>query len=255
MSAKRRALGMFILLGWLGTAFSPVWGCLRPTLDARGIQWSQYIVKATFQSMGDLRNLGNTEWQYRIYTFQVDEVLDSTIGLIRPISVVRFVGPMDTRSGPCALSLTKDQIGKSFFLLLRREADVNWSDNPADADPRTADLHHLNSYLIVNIQSSDDLDADGVADLKHQISDVRAAEGQFVAVDAQTQATVLANAADATEAQDAEHALLEMGFKAADTIKAVEQGVSAQGQIPLKRVVDAISPPPIVDESSATTRP
>jgi hypothetical protein len=255
MSAKLRALGVIVVLGWVGMAFSSVWGCLRPTLDARGIEWSQLIVKGTFRSVGEAQNLGNAGWQYRIYIFQINEVLDGSAGVNGQISVVRFVGPMDTRSGPCAQSLTKDQIGKSFYLLLRRQENVSWSENPSDADPRTAELHQLNAYLIVNIQSSDDLDADGVADLKHQISDVRSAEAQFVAADAQTQATVLANAADATEAQEAEHALLEMGFKAADTIKAVEKGASAEGQIPLKRVVDAISPPSIVEESSATTRP
>jgi hypothetical protein len=255
MSTRYRRKGLLIAVAWLASAIFPALGCLRETLDARAIQWSQLIVKATFNSVTPPQNLGNEGWQYRIYTFTTNEVLDGSAAANDTIAVVRFMGPQYTRTGPCAQTLTDQQVGKSFVLLLRKEQDLPWSTLPTNIDQRTPALHDRHAFVLVNIQSGDDLDADGMADLKRQIADVRAAEAAFNPADAQVQANVLANAADATEAQEAEHALLEMGPKALTVIQAAAAQAPPAGQTRLTRIAQAVSPPSIVDETAGTTRP
>jgi hypothetical protein len=253
--ARMRQSGLFTAFLFLGLFNSSARAGLRETIDARAIQWSNLIVRATFTSVAKAQPLGNSGWEYRVFNFKVDEVLDGKPDAGDLISVIHFKGPQPTHTGPSGQHLGDEQIGKSFVMLLHHEKDLPWSDSAQDSDPRTPALHDLHGFILVSIQSSDDFDADALADLKHQISDVRAAEAQFNPDDAKTEAGVLAEAADATEEQEAEHALLEMGPKAADAVKMAAAQADEPGKSKLLSLVKRISPPAILDDPAAATRP
>jgi hypothetical protein len=84
-----------------------------------------------------------------------------------------------------------------------------------------------------------------LADAKYTISSTRQAEAQFNAVDAKLQVQTLINAADDTEQDQAEHAIMEMGPKA---LAVLNQALSAADDVAkarLQKVIDAVSPPTI----------
>ncbi|MGA3066196.1 MAG: hypothetical protein ABSF29_05035 [Tepidisphaeraceae bacterium] len=247
---KRRFAALAALLIAL-TGFAGVSrACLRELLDARAIQWSTSIVQAKLISIGTAQALdGPTTrpdaWTYLTYTFQISDVFDGP-DLTAPIQVIRFQGPQETRSNPCGQTFDQQSLGKAYVLMLRSESDVPWSDQPTDVDPRTPALHALGAYVLVHIESSADLGKDGLADLRQQIADTRAAEVQFSADQARTQATTLATAADDTEADQAEQALLAMGIKAIPIIQEVQKGATDLGKTQLQRVIDTLAVPAIV---------
>jgi hypothetical protein len=88
-----------------------------------------------------------------------------------------------------------------------------------------------------------DFTADAADDLKHTIADVRAAEAQMSMDEARTQAITLAGAADETESAQAEHALLDMGYKALPAIIAVCDSSDQAGRIRLAPVIHDLSLP------------
>jgi hypothetical protein len=225
-------------------------GCLRELLDARAIQWSSLIVQGKLISIGTPQPMGSgtthpTDWTCQIYTFQVSDVFDGpdTTGQVQ---VIRFIGPEETRSDPCGQDLDEKSLGKAFVLMLRPESQVSWSNQAGDIDPRTSQIHDLGAYLLVHLESSSDLGRDGLADLRRQIADTRAAEAQFSSDQARVQANTLATAADETEADQAEQALEAMGIKAAHIVREVQQGASDAAKARLQRVIDAIAVPAIV---------
>jgi hypothetical protein len=55
----------------------------------------------------------------------------------------------------------------------------------------------------------------------------------------------LINAADDTEQDQAEHAILEMGPKALPTLKQLLSGADDVARVRLQKVIDALSPPAI----------
>jgi hypothetical protein len=226
--------------------------CLRATLDARAVQWSTLIVQAKLSAVGPLKDLSAAStrqsihaWRYQTYQFEVLFVLDGSGEVGQTVTTVRFIAPdASGDSSECGQSLTTDQMGKTFVLLLRPEADVPWST--AADDPRTAQIHDLKAFMVVHLEGADDLGADGLADLKNTISDTRTAESQFNPAQAKIQALALAQAADDTEADQAEHTLLEMGPKALDAIQSVLTTTTTDvGKARLTRVIKAISPGPI----------
>jgi hypothetical protein len=230
------------------------WGSLRDLLDARAIQWSTLIVQGKLASIDTNQPLGSTTtqpsgWTYKIYTFDVTNVFD---GSDKPqqVQVIRFIGPESTRTDP-GLELSHRTLGKSYVLMLRPESLTRWSDSPDDSDPRTDDLHALNAYILVHLELSDDLGPDGIADLRHQIADTRAADSQFSPEQARLQARTLARAADETEADQAEQTLENMGYRAIASIEHVMKSVSETGKARLQRVLNAIQVPPIVRSPSS----
>jgi hypothetical protein len=227
--------------------------CLRTTLDSRAIQWSTLIVQARLTSVAPIADLTGAStkasphaWRYQTYIFNTSTVLDGSAEPAGNITVIRFVAPdAPTDSSECAQDLTTEQLGKSFVLLLLPESTLSWTSNPSDPDPRTAQIHALKAFIIVHLESADDLGLDGLADLKSTISDTRSAEAQVTSQQARTQAIALSQAADGTEADQAEHTLLEMGPKALDAIKSVLAGASDIGRARLARVIKAITPTPL----------
>lgn len=227
------------------------WGCLRELLDARAIEWSSSIIQAKLIAIGSPQGTGTATsqpaWTYQVFTFQVSDVFDGP-DETGQVQVVRFIGPEETRSDPCGQELTHQSLGKAFVLMLRLESQTGWSKSHNDRDPRTSQVHALKAFVFVHMESSDDLGSDGIADLRRQIADTRAAESQFSADDAKTQAGALANAMDDTEADEAEQALEGMGYRVQGAVEDVMSGVGETGKERLQRVLNAISVPAIVRE-------
>ncbi|HTW93893.1 MAG TPA: hypothetical protein VMD30_03800 [Tepidisphaeraceae bacterium] len=223
--------------------------CLRDTIDARGIQWSTLIVDARLISVGDQTPLASP-FSYRVYQFQITQTFDGK-AQGKQISVIKFFSPQGNGSPVCGM-LTPDAVGQSFVLLLRPEADVPMGG--AKDDPRTPKVHALHAFTIVYMAAQSDLGSSGIDDLKGQISDTRQAEAAVTNDAATLQAQTLAGAADDTEADQAEQALEEMGFKALPAIKKVYDSADASGKDRLKPAIDALSLPsmPVEQDTSAS---
>jgi hypothetical protein len=232
------------------------WGCLRGTLDDRAVQWSSLIVTAKLTTLGTPGTLGATSrpsdataGSYQILDFIVSSALDGKASVGDHLSVIRFMAGGDAaKASACDEDLTPDKIGKGFLLLLRPEADLDWHAGSAGDDPRTDLLHQAKAYAIVHIDSLDEIGADGLADAKYTVTTTRAAEAQFNADDAKTQAETVVNAADDTEEQQAEHALTEMGPKALPVIKAEIAKADEDGKAKLAKIVTQLMPPGLGDE-------
>src|SRR5438552_11636574 len=98
---------------------NPVRGCLRATIDERAVQWASAIVEAKLAQAGDTVDLGLTPAQsYRIYIFEVLDVLDGPAKSRDKIDVLRLIGGVEEASA-CAVQLDAKSTDKSFVLLLR----------------------------------------------------------------------------------------------------------------------------------------
>ncbi|MGD0461003.1 MAG: hypothetical protein ABSB74_00800 [Tepidisphaeraceae bacterium] len=242
----------------LAVVSRPSMACLRDTLDDRAVQWSKLIVVAKLSRIhrpvpltppatppaDDSPSLSVTSLQ--LYDFEVTAALDGTKKPGDSVSIIRFLMEPDTQANSvCGQQLTTAQIDKSFLLLLRPEADLRWSDSKIRPDPRTTQVHNLKAFAVVHLESMDDLGAEGLADAKYTISSTRQAEAQFSADDAKVQVQTLINAADDTELDQAEHALLEMGPKSLHMLNHALSAVNDVGRARLQKVIDAVSPPTI----------
>ena len=185
--------------------------------------------------------------QFQTYDFEVTASYDGPGKVGDKIRVIRFIlGPDSAKSSICGQAFTHSQVGKSFLLLLRPEADLLWSDRSGDPDPRTPELHALKAFVVVHLESAYDLGADGLEDAKYTISSTRAAEAQFKPDDAKLQAQTMINAADDTEESQAEHALTEMGPKVVPVIQDVMSQADPEARGKLQRVIRAVSPPTLL---------
>ena len=229
-------------------------GCLRDTLDDRAVQWSKLIVVAKLSAVRSPVHLSPPATQpaassaksFQLYDFEITAVLDGPNKPGDTVSIIRFLTEPDMqKNSVCGQQLTIAQIGKSFLLLLRPESDLRWSNDGKNPDPRTIQVHDLKAFAVVHLESVDDLGAEGLADAKYTISSTRQAEAQFNADDAKLQVQTLINAADDTEQDQAEHAIMEMGPKA---LAVLNQALSAADDVAkarLQKVIDAVSPPAI----------
>jgi hypothetical protein len=224
----------------------PCPACLRATLDDRAVQWSSEIVLAKLAAIGDPTPMDsaatNSNIQYQTYDFEITESYDGPGKVGDKVRVIRFVDGVDSqKSSICGQTFTSSQVGKSFLLLLRPEADLRWSDD--GADPRTPEVHALKAFVVVHLESARDLGTDGLDDAKYTISSARAAEAQFKAEDARLQTQTMINAADDTEESQAEHALLEMGFKVAPILQEAMSQADPGSRGRLQKILRAVSPP------------
>jgi hypothetical protein len=232
----------------------PLLACLRSTLDDRAVEWSTLIVIAKLSSVGKPTPLitptsrpsdkSISSNNFQLFDFEVTSTLDGASKPGDHVSVVRFSSGSDAgNSSICHQLLAESQIGKSFLVLLRPEKDLAWGGG---FDPRTSQVHDINAFMIVYLESMDDIGSDGLDDAKYTISSTRAVEAQFSADDARTQAEAVINAADDTEQSQAEQALLDMGPKALPVLKD-EMGKAGEVEKErLRKVIDAVSPPSIL---------
>jgi hypothetical protein len=227
------------------------WACLRDSLDDRAVQWSSQIVMANLTAIDDPQpinpNSPDGSMQFQTYDFSVTTSLDGPAKAGDKVVVIRFITGADSqKSSICGQAFTPTQLGKSFLLLLRPEADLAWSDRGSDADPRTAQIHAMKAFVVVHLDSAHDLGSDGLDDAKYTISSTRAAEAQFKADDAKLQVQTMIDAADDTEESQAEHALMDMGPKVLPVLRAAMAGADPQAQGRLQRVIRSVSPPSIM---------
>jgi len=245
-------------IGVLAVASRLSVACLRDTLDDRAVQWSNLVVVAKLSKIHSPLPLtipatrpaddsrSSSVKSLQLYDFQVTAVLDGTEKPGDSVSIIRFLmEPIAQGNSLCGQQLTTAQIGKSFLLLLRPEADLRWGDSKNKPYPRTTQMHNLKAFAVVHLESMDDLGAEGLADAKYTISSTRQAEAQFSADDAKVQVQTLISAADDTELDQAEHALLEMGPKSLPVLNHALSTADDVGRARLQKVIDAVSPPTI----------
>jgi hypothetical protein len=262
MFCSRRSVGMALAGYWaLAAVCNGGWACLRHSMDDRAVQWSTLIVQGKLLSAGALVALPTVSTTrpalaYQLCDVVVEQCLNGQCKAGDHLRIIRYLAAGTEQSSLCGEGQVKDQIGKSFILLLRPQDQVKWSNDSTDADPRTPQINDLKAFIIVHLESVDDLGKEGLEDLKYTVSNTRAAEGAFNADDAKLQAQTLVRAADDTEADQAEHALMEMGPKAVDAIQTVAASASDAGRQRLDRLIDSLSPPPIdTPEQLGSTRP
>jgi hypothetical protein len=196
------------------------------------------------QADGD--NSSSTK-EFQTYDFEITSSFDGPAKVGDKVRVIRFiVGPDTQKSSICGQAFTSTQVGKSFLLFLRPEADLPWSERKGDSDPRTPEIHALKALVVVHLESAYDLGADGLEDAKYTISSTRAAEAQFKADDAKLQVQTMINAADDTEESQAEHALMEMGPKAVPVLEDAMPQADQEDRARLQRVIRAVSPPTLL---------
>lgn len=248
-----------VIIGLLLASSLPAPACLRDALDDRAVEWSTLIVMAKLTAVHDPQTIasittrpsGNsnspTSTQFQTYDFQVTANIDGQSKPGDSLHVIRFITDADTaKSSICGQALNPRMVGKSFFLMLRPESNLHWSDREKGPDPRTPELHALNAFMIVHLELASDLGPDGIDDAKYTVTSTRAAEAQFKADDAKIQVQTLVNAQDDTEESQAEHALLEMGPKAIPTLTAYASQLDEEGQARIQKVMRELSPPSIL---------
>jgi hypothetical protein len=189
---------------------------------------------------------GGSAPSFQLYDFEITAALDGANKPGGTIRIIRFlIGANAQKNSVCGQQLSSGQIGKSFLLLLRPEADLRWSDVEKNPDPRTSQVHDLKAFAVVHLEAIDDLGADGLADAKYTISSTRQAEAQFNADDAKVQVQTLIDGADDTEQDQAEHAITEMGPKALPMLKNALSTADDVARTRLQKVIDAVAPPSI----------
>lgn len=222
------AWGVMLLVVCRGAGAS-----LRDEPDARAIQWASVIVEAKLTEISDFielargreDELGKPElahrYWYRLYTFDVTEVLDGRrVRRGQDISVVRFFGRIERgeiEATPDAEQLGQEQVGRTFVLLLRPQAELRLDVAPADPalnDVRTAALRELDAYAIVTLVPREEMNLDEKAALKRRIEEVREAERAFSVSRAHRAAERVVAAGDTYEAEAEAEELLAMGPRA-----------------------------------------
>ena len=185
--------------------------------------------------------------QFQTYDFEIAASYDGPAKVGDKVCVIRFIaGPDTQKSSICGQAFTTAQVGKSFLLFLRPEADLRWNDRGGDSDPRTPEVHALKAFVVVHLESAYELGTEGLEDAKYTISSTRAAEAQFKADDAKLQAQTMINAADDTEEAQAEHALMEMGPKVVPVLEDLMKSAEADARSRLQQVIRAVSPPTLL---------
>jgi hypothetical protein len=243
-----------------GLALATLWcssavGCLSSNLDTQAVQWSKLIVVAKLISIGPATEMSGAATQpsdlrSQICEFEITQTLDGSAKAGDHIHIIRYLAPGDDEHTMCDLDLTPKQIGSPMILLLVPQADLRWSDNPTDPDPRTADMKNSSAYAVVFIASAGPMQPDDLTDLKSLISDTRSDESQFDSADAKAQAETLAIAADDTEANEAEKSLTEMGPQALPAANAALAKAAPAGRERLLRVIHRIALPPIEPDAN-----
>jgi hypothetical protein len=260
----QKTLGMWVVATIvIGLYRLPLQACLRTSLDDRAVEWSTLIVMGKLTAIHDPQRITSITTrpsdkakpesiEFQTYDFEVTSNIDGAAKTGDAIQVIRFIADASgAKNSICGQTFTPRTVGKLFFLMLRPESDLKWSEG--GSDPRTRELHALGAYYVVHLELASDLGNDGIEDAKYTVTSTRAAEAQFKADDAKLQAQTLVNAQDDTEENQAEHALLEMGPKAIGALTAYKSEVDDQGRTRIQKVIRQLSPPSILASMHAHT--
>jgi hypothetical protein len=239
--------------------------CLRAEADARAIQWSSVIVEAKLTAVDEPVDLGRVKqaepgkpplahaYAYQLYRFDVTDVLDGRARRAQDVKVVRFFGRIDRADRdvlPCSQHLRKEQVGRSFILLLRPEQELRVEVAPTDPavnEIRNEAVHKLGAFAIVSLVPREELDADEKAALKRLIEDVRGAERAFSAQKARRAAEHVAATAETPESEAEAKELLAMGPRAVPEMTRVWNNLRGprSGRDRLQTLIAELTPPPI----------
>jgi hypothetical protein len=260
-----RILGTLLSLATLNR---PASACLRDDLDTRAVQWSTLIVRAKLTDRGKVTPLASNPSPDNpstapttapttptvavapeglvVTTFEVTEALDGTaspggkIRVLRPISA-------KAKSTTCSAVLSGKHEGDSFILLLRPLDQSQLAGTTPDAIPKHA---RGDAFVIVHAIAVTDADSGAVADLRQLIQDTRRAEAEATPDAIKAQVDAIANAADETEAEDAQKALLELGPRTLPALRAIIEGTSVKemGRSRVKKMIEELAPPPMPPE-------
>jgi hypothetical protein len=221
-----------------------IWGnaqaCMRQQLDARAVQWSNLIAKATFSGMEDPKPLADG---IKIVTYHLtlQRVLDGVGVAGDKIDIVRFFGNTTDDSKTCEVSLDNNAKGKSFIVALRKADQATL--------PKGVKLEHAKDlYVPVFIADGSDYDAGATEDLQRLISDTRKSESAAGDQDIKQQVHAAAYAEDDTEASEAEDAIKQMGTKALPELQKQMKDAPSAGKTRVKRLIDELTPPTVAIE-------
>ncbi len=220
--------------------------CMREQLDDRAIQWASLIVEAKLTKIDDAQPLPTTQpgsaVKEVLYHFQVQSMFDGIGVAGDEIRVVRFLGEPTAAGTPCAISLDKSSVGKSMILTLRKADQVTL--------PKNASIENAKEmFVLVHLADAKDYDANGRADLKRQIGEVRKSESAVDDKQIAQQVHAAAFAEDDTEANEAEEAIKQMGPKAIPELQKVMPDAPPAGKTRLKRLTEELTPPMVAAES------
>ena len=250
--------------------------CLRETLDEKAVQWSSVIVEARLVEVSErieLKSLvgkipseaGGGEvraaYWYRLYSFEVERVLDGNKDAIKPrhrLEIVRIFGKVEgattratTRQAShvdhCGTMINRSAIGKRFVLLLRRESELKirpppvWAD-AKNTDVRDGELHLHKAYAVIRALERPKTTDAQIAELEKLIATTRAAEKKVS--DTQIKKLVEAFAARTEEAADE---LKKIGYKSIGAVKSArdKKETPAATKERLAKLAVELSPTPM----------
>ncbi len=262
--------------------FSPrAQACLRAELDARAVQWSTQIIEAKLVEVSErieikaisvkvskelkAANPGarpgdiTAVYWYRLYSFEVQSVLEGSAKPKHRIEVIRFFGKVDDPTGafkapafpvsPCTELLTRASIGKSFILLLRPEQDVKMDKPPIWSDPksdlREKEVHDVRGQWVVHMMAREKADDAAIASLKKLIADTRSAERKRSDPDLKKHVETIVTGKDPAKVEAAAAALRGVGFRAVSRLKSARDAKESTDEIKsrLLPLIAELSPP------------
>jgi len=181
-----------------------------------------------------------------VNTFEVIEALDGTTSPGQQIHVLRLVSSK-AKSTTCSAALSGKHEGDTFILLLRPLDQTELGGVTPDAIPKDS---RRDAFVVVHAIAATEADSGAVADLRQMIQDTRRAEAEATPDAIKAQVDAVANAADETEADDAQKALLELGPRTLPALRAIIDGtsVNSTGRTRVKKMIDELSPPPVPAE-------
>lgn len=264
-NAARWQVGRVVLVFLLTCLARGASACLRDAPDARAIQWSSVIVEAKLTAVDEPVELARVkqaepgkpelvhEYSYQLFTFDVTDVLDGRVRRGQDVKVVVFTGRMrqpDPDRLRCARHLRREQVGRSFILLLRPQRDLRVrvaTLEPAVSDFRTEALHELNAYAIVSLVPREEMDPDEKAALRQLVGDTRKAERAYSARKARRAAERVASTDEVPESQAEAEELLAMGPRAIPEMTRVWNNLRGprSGRDRLQTLIAELTPPPI----------
>ena len=210
-------------------------GCLTGNIDKRTVQWSTAIVQAKLSSLGTKMDLTSASSSmapsgkplasaYRVVSF---EITDSIDGTLQPGQTVKVIGLIGGRPGDgMCPALMPESVGKKFILMLRPFGDTR-IDLP-DGTP----LSVTPSTMVIVSQLGEGrlLMPTRFSDLKKLVGSTHDALAAVSSDTISSQVEAVAAAHDATEAEQAEKMLEDIGPMALPAIQDRLKSASGVGK-------------------------
>ena len=259
---------------------APASACLRQILDEKAVQWSSVIVEARLIEVSERIELKSlvgkfasepggevrAAYWYRLYSFEVERVLDGNKDAIKPrhrLEVVRIFGKVEgaatrattrpaTQINHCGQMIHRTDVRKHFVLLLRRESELKirpppvWAD-PKNTDVRDGELHLHKAYTVIHaLERSRTTDAQ-IADLEKLIAATRAADKKTSDAQIKKLVATFATEKDESTTAKATDELKKIGYKSIAAVKSLrdKKETPAATKERLAKLAVELSPTPM----------